>query len=317
MSKAPLKSTILFLLSSSLLILILRLPYTSVPFLTIDETGFAAVANKMVDGHALYKEACDNKPPFIFFFYAGVFSLFGRGNMFAVHITTLFFVLLGLFFLHLLSSEIFCEKVARVATASYALYLVASSPANVFASNTEIYMVPMIVAGIYLCLAGIRVNTTWHWAAAGFCFGMAGWVKQPGILFCLLVPVAALLDGYPFKWPSLCKIVRRCFWGFAGFCTISLSGLCVLWQQGILHDFWDMVILYNTRVQVGSIPFRQSLQMAAYTASVHFKTYFAAILFALTGLGFLIAKLRNRQTPNENQRSTNVSPQTPYSCSAG
>jgi hypothetical protein len=60
-----------------LAVLLLRMPHAEAKLRTIDETGFATVANKIVDGHSLYKEACDNKPQCIFHFYSSVFTLFG------------------------------------------------------------------------------------------------------------------------------------------------------------------------------------------------------------------------------------------------
>ncbi|MBN1566582.1 MAG: glycosyltransferase family 39 protein [Acidobacteria bacterium] len=299
--------TIPLLLLLAFAVLLLRLPYTSVQFWTIDEAGFAAVANKLSDGHSLYREACDNKPPFVFHFYAAVFSLFGRGNMTAVHLATLLFVFLGLWFFYRLSREIFRGKIAAISLIAYAFYLVASSPADTFASNTEIYMMPMVIAGVYFCLAGLRIITGWHWVAAGFFFGMAAWIKQTGILFCLAVPVAALVDAYPLERSSVIRAIRRCVLGFLGFCAISLFWMVLMWKEGIFHEFLDMVILYNTKVQVASIPAWLSIQMASYTILAHFKSHFGAIIIAFVGFGLLVHTVIDGWKAGVKQPVTNVS----------
>jgi hypothetical protein len=295
--------TVAFLLFVSLFVLLSRLPYTFVEFWTIDETGFAAVANKLCDGHVLYKEACDNKPPFIFYIYAGVFSLFGQGNMIALHWTALLFAILGLWFLHYLSAEMFTENIAKASTIAYALYLGAAPAGDVYAANTEVFMGPAIISGIYYCFLGLRNKRAWRWLAAGLLFGVGSWIKQQGILFCLMVPAVAFIDAHPFKQTSLVCALRRCVAAFLGFCAVSLFWIVFMWKDGVLREFLDMVILYNTKIQTVSVPFRQSIEMAAYTVSSYFKVHFAAILLALGGLGFIIIKLTISRTPETNKHT--------------
>jgi hypothetical protein len=293
--------TVPLLLILALFVLVLRLPYTSVKFWIIDEAGFAAVANKLVDGHVLYKEACDNKPPFIFVFYAGVFLLFGKGNMYAVHIATLFVALLSLWLLFLLSAAMFSKMIAKATAVAYALFLVASSAGDVFSAITESYMTPAIIAGVYFCYRGLHATKDWHWAFAGICFGMAAWIKQPGILFCLMVPVVALIGAFPFKQASLAQGFRRCVVAFLGFIAISLPWLIPIYRYKCLHEFMDMVILYNTKIQTASIPIQQSISMASYTGFSYFKSYFAPIIMALIGSAILIGRLRARLDPDSKQ----------------
>jgi hypothetical protein len=290
--------TIPFLLIVSLLVLLWRLPYTVVNFWIIDESGYAAVADKLSTGHVLYKEASDNKPPFIFYFYAAVFSLFGRGNMCAVHIATLLITIIGLWLLHQLSAELYSEKIARISTVAYALYLVASPPGDTYAANTETYLAPAAIAGLYLCLMGLRTKNAWCWVAAGVLLGLAAWIKQPGILFCLAVPIIAIIDAYPFHRSSLYRGLYRCSWAFLGFCTVSLFWLGLLYRKGILHEFAEIAIFYNTNIQIVTIPALQSFQMAKYTASAYFKIYYAPIVLALIGLTLLFRGLINHPQPH-------------------
>jgi 4-amino-4-deoxy-L-arabinose transferase-like glycosyltransferase len=295
------KHTVSFLLMLGLFVLCLRLPYNSVKFWTIDEAGFAAVANKLIDGHILYKDAYDNKPPFIYVFYAGVFLLFGKGNMAAVHMATLFAALLSLWLLFLLSAEMFSKIVAQATAAAYAFFLVASKAGDVFSAMTEIYMTPAIIAGVYFCCRGLRSTKNWHWAAAGISFGMAFWIKQPGILFCLMVPVVALIGACPFKPASLIQGGRKCLVAFLGFSAISLLWLIPIYRNKCLHEFIDIVILYNTKIQTASIPIHQSVRMALYTVSAYFKSYFAPIILALIGSILLIGRLRARFAPDSKR----------------
>jgi 4-amino-4-deoxy-L-arabinose transferase-like glycosyltransferase len=284
------KTAIFFLITFACLLL-LRIPYTAEDIWTIDEAGFAAVANKLVDGGALYKDACDNKPPLTYWFYAAVFSLFGKGNLLAVHLATLPVVLISLYLVFGIAKLLFSQSVAYASAIIYALYLVAAIGGDVFASNTETYLTPAFLAGIYFCLIANNTQRNRYWFAGGLCFGLASWAKQPGILFTVVVPMVLLINAYPLDRKSLSECFRKCIWAFAGFCTLSTLLLALLWKQNSFRDFLDAVVFYNTSVQLSSIPISLSLRMAGYTAYAFFKTYFGAILLSLTGLSSLIAVL--------------------------
>ncbi len=59
------------------LTLVLRLPGLLEPHHYSDEGIFAAVAQRLLQGHTLYREAWDDKPPLIFCLYAVVLAAFG------------------------------------------------------------------------------------------------------------------------------------------------------------------------------------------------------------------------------------------------
>src|SRR5207302_2110348 len=52
-----------------------------------DEGIFAAIAQNIRHGETLYSQAWDNKPPLVFFTYAGIQSIFGTG-VFPLHLIT-------------------------------------------------------------------------------------------------------------------------------------------------------------------------------------------------------------------------------------
>ena len=81
-------------LAAGTLLLALALRYASLyePRWYGDEGIFAAVATNMREGRSLYAQAWDNKPPLIFFTYAGIQSLFGT-SVFALHLSATVVVL--------------------------------------------------------------------------------------------------------------------------------------------------------------------------------------------------------------------------------
>lgn len=62
----------------------LRLPSLLEPHHYTDEGIFAAVAQRLLQGHPLYSGAWDNKPPLVYWLYAGVMALLGP-SMVALH----------------------------------------------------------------------------------------------------------------------------------------------------------------------------------------------------------------------------------------
>lgn len=79
-------------IATALLMVVLRYPSLYEPRWYGDEGIFAAIAENIRSGRALYADAWDNKPPLIFLTYAGIQSLFGT-SVFALHLVSLVVVM--------------------------------------------------------------------------------------------------------------------------------------------------------------------------------------------------------------------------------
>src|SRR5213595_3223586 len=71
---------------------LLRYPSLYEPRWYGDEGIFAGVAENVRHGETLYSQAWDNKPPLVFFTYAGIQAIFGTG-IFPLHLITTLVVL--------------------------------------------------------------------------------------------------------------------------------------------------------------------------------------------------------------------------------
>lgn len=76
------------ILLSLLAVCVLSVPVFCVRFLN-DMDYYTLVADKLLRGGVLYRDAIDTKPPLVFFHYALIFKLFGTGNVTAVKIVTM------------------------------------------------------------------------------------------------------------------------------------------------------------------------------------------------------------------------------------
>src|SRR5512140_1824113 len=52
----------------------------------LDEASYAGIACRLLDGGTVYRDGAENKFPAMFFVYKDVFALFGRYNMYAIHV---------------------------------------------------------------------------------------------------------------------------------------------------------------------------------------------------------------------------------------
>jgi 4-amino-4-deoxy-L-arabinose transferase-like glycosyltransferase len=284
-SKRKSRRSVILLLALCILVFLLRLPYTAVNLWDIDEAGFAAVADKLVDGGVLYKDAFDNKPPLMYWFCAAVFSLFGRDNMLAIHIVALLIGIISLCLLYELALRLFSQRISIASACIYAFYLVAAPYDTILAANSEIYLVPVILSGIIITLIAVNTNRARYWLGCGLCLGIAAWTKQPAIFYCAIVPIASLASGHPINKQAVIRCMRACLCAFAGFCLVAVAVLTVLWYQGSLNDFLDAVILYNTKIHIASIPLAIYIRMAVAAIKYNSITYFAIV--GLTMIGFL------------------------------
>src|SRR5215831_15673656 len=65
---------------------LLHLPSFLRPLMDIDEGSYAGIACRLVDGGTIYRDGVENKFPAIYYIYQGIFEVFGRYNMLAVHV---------------------------------------------------------------------------------------------------------------------------------------------------------------------------------------------------------------------------------------
>src|SRR3989338_2283624 len=71
---------------------ILRIPILNIPLLDVDESQFDQYANVLLAGGLPYVDSVDTKSIGIYYFFAFIFLIFGKNNMFAVHAITAIWV---------------------------------------------------------------------------------------------------------------------------------------------------------------------------------------------------------------------------------
>lgn len=166
-----------------LAIVLPRLTSLWTPIIDVDEAIFANIANRLLEGGVPYVDMLDNKPMGIFYFYAAIFAIFGKGNMIAVHATAMLIVAATCYFIYkialLLKRD--GEIIGFVSAITYALFTSTYIP-KMIASEIEIVMMLPLSIGIYFWLKGEEKRKTALFLLSGVFSGLGVIFKyQAGI----------------------------------------------------------------------------------------------------------------------------------------
>ncbi|EKD42777.1 MAG: hypothetical protein ACD_73C00024G0003, partial [uncultured bacterium] len=140
------KENIFFILLLFILNLALRFPSLKYVFLDVDESQFAGFAHVLMGGGLPYRDSLDTKPLLIYYFFAAIFSLFGRTNMMAVHFVSIlisFFVALILWDAGRRSTN---ETTGRWAALLWVVFSTCYFPKFIGTSITSVMILPLCLA---------------------------------------------------------------------------------------------------------------------------------------------------------------------------
>lgn len=163
------KRFFVFLLLTSF---VLRLSTLYTDFFDVDESIFAFIAQRLLDGDLLYRDGVDNKPPFIFLFYSFSLFLFGKYNMWGVHLITIFWTFFISYFLYKIAKENESEKSGLFAALFYILFSTTYFPKYIATNINAIMMLPIVLSVLYW-LRGEKSFHLYHDFIAGIFVGIA------------------------------------------------------------------------------------------------------------------------------------------------
>lgn len=215
-------------------IFLLRLPAFWTPILDVDEAQFAGFADVILSGGIPYIGSVDTKPPGIYYFFAAIFTVFGRNNMIAVHVATAIVVALTAWLCFRIGRRLFSAQAGFWAALFYAVFTAAGFPKFIATSIAIVMMLPL-AASIDALLGWEKGRGRWLLLASGILWGIACLFKyQAGIN---LVVVAVYLLGCSFsdgggRW----RAFGRDLLAFASGGAL-VAALCGLWLFRI--GAWD------------------------------------------------------------------------------
>ncbi len=220
------------------LTLAVRIPSFVRPLMDIDEAEYASIACRMLDGGLPYRDGVEIKFPGTLYLYQGVFALFGRYNMLAVHLVCAAVAFATALACRQIARRLGGEQAGWWAAALYAVFSVGFY-SKMQAANTEMFAVLPASLGILAFLDGRRF-------VAGLLLGVAILFKQPVVLLPAALAVGLLVQVFRRR--------ERLVSAVAGGLALAAGTLAVLgavalyfYALGILDDavFWTWTYIWK------------------------------------------------------------------------
>jgi hypothetical protein len=152
---------------------VLSVPVFCTRFLN-DMDYYSLVSEKLMRGGVLYRDAIDTKPPLIFLHYAAIFTLFGRGNIIAVKIVTMMWLVCSSLLVRSIYQELF-PRSSKPGLAAL-LFVLASFSGwgeDFLSSNTELLSNAFVLAGVWLMVKNDFSSRAVQLLPAGSLIGIA------------------------------------------------------------------------------------------------------------------------------------------------
>lgn len=233
------KNEVISLVLSASLIVFLHFFYFREICYDRDLAVYAYNSLSVLKGQGWYYTIWHTKPPGINFIILAAFKLFGN-SLKSIYLAALFFNLLSLFFIYLLSKLVLSKemKLYFLLPVFFAL-IFAAEPFMTYAANTEVFLAPFEIGGILF----LGLN---QYFISGLFLGMGFLIRQSGIYTffagLLFIVVINSLEKDSFK--KLIKNLTRYITAFI--LPLVLISLYFL-RLGVFDKFFDNSFILGLR----------------------------------------------------------------------
>lgn len=191
-------------------------------FIDIDGGIFSAIAQKVIDGSVLYKDAWENKPPGLFYLIV-IFIKLAPNTVYALFFLALFTILVSAGVFYFIALKCTKSIIFSIAFVICILPIVFDKSMHHDFLYTEFYGVLMVLLSIMFWLIYIDKKKVVFFHLSLFFLGFSFWFKEPffivAVALCLYYLVS--LDNKKVAWkgllfvslPSLIFIVVLLFYG--------------------------------------------------------------------------------------------------------
>ena len=272
---------------------VLRIHLMNIP-LERDESAYAYLGKRAAEGLAPYRDFYEMKPPFLFYGYAILNTIFGYSE-FGLRLMAWFLTWLICIGVYLIGKALMGSKYALIAAITMVI-LSANPYSSMVLAVSELLLMCLALFGFWLMFQLIDTNvqpTTerWYLLGAGALIGSSIMVKQSAVFFLGFAAIVLLLlakTGNFKLWLS--SLVRKGLWFSAGAITpVALSLLIVLgfgvWEE---FKFWNI-----TYPQLYSINANPTSAVESLTMNFLKLWRYQEFLWVLAAMGLLMLVFSN------------------------
>ncbi|GAB5561171.1 MAG: hypothetical protein SynsKO_28180 [Synoicihabitans sp.] len=303
-TSSPRLNRVIFIAAAVLLVasvVISRWPWLDHEIWNLDEGSTMTMAQKVLSGDVLYRDAVDNRSPLVPYAKALVFAVFGDWNDFAIHLTLAVSIGVSGVLLAWIGLRRGGKGVAIAIGLSFAVLQFSFVDArDSMSAHTEWFVLVFSTVGFALLVKFRDRPTFIAGLPIGLCFGLSTLSKQPGLLDYFVASI--ILAFLAFAYPAERKALAR-WW--AGMTTALVTALAAVSLYFIYHDAHAAYIYYaftfNTQVYVPEYPLIErllSIQKPFEMARQHVPII--ASIAALAALAAVPHTLRRTWRPRGN-----------------
>jgi Dolichyl-phosphate-mannose-protein mannosyltransferase len=232
-----------WLLCLTLLMVLFRSGMLHFP-LERDESTYAYLGQRFLEGGRPYLDYYEMKPPMIFASFAFLNSIFGYSES-GLRWAALFLTWINAGLVFAIASRFYTSKIAGLACFCY-LLLTSSPYSTAIVLSSELIVMALALGSIFLAIQWNQSKTKANWMllGSGFLIALSALTKQTGLLFAI-IPAFLVLNTYWTDEKQIKDLVKNSAYFIAGM-AIPIT-LCLVWviSKGAWNDFiyWNFTYL--------------------------------------------------------------------------
>ncbi len=269
----------------------LRAPWLAHDIWNLDEGSTFTMAEQVLHGEILYRNAADNRSPLVPYLKAAVFAVCGDWNAHAVHVAVAFMIGIAATLVWLMARRLGDEKTGVAGALFFSvLTFVMLGVSDGLSAHTGWFVVFFSTVGYWL-FAHAQARPDFRvGAAVGASFGLAALCKQPGVLD--LGVTVVLLGLLWFAEPGQ----RRARWRLlagecAGFAVIMAAMVVYFAWHHALDDLALYAWTFNTKYYVPEVPFLSRMWAIRIPFQLAFWNMPVALVAGVTGAALMLRRV--------------------------
>lgn len=243
-----------FLLVTSFIFFLLRLPSLFEPYWYGDEGIYQVLGMAIKSGKLLYRDAWDNKPPLLYALY-GVFS----SDQFTVRLVSLIFGILAIISFYYLAKELFADKedlkrfkkIILPATFIFSIFFgIPLLEGNI--ANSENFMLFPIILGAYLLIKSLNSKKEFYLLSASglllsiaFLFKVVALFDFAAFLAFLIIADSPRNPISIFSKKNIVNLILKIYPFVLSFITPIILVALFFFFNGAIKDFISAALIQN------------------------------------------------------------------------